>query len=100
MDGGVDFTNVAKQASKALIGKAGIPDCVGAMILGQIFPPEEDRLPSYFKQVYAQIQNIVRDELINADVEKVTATVNGIRHWLQSTYLIMKDNPDHKSELD
>ena len=47
------IVDLAKNLSGALLGKIGIPDCIGALILGELFPGgDEGQPPCYFTEVY------------------------------------------------
>lgn len=82
---------IAESLAAALIGKLPIPGPIGALILNSIFP--SGGLPSYFSEVYAQIRQIVQQEVTQDDIDLINGKVNGIQNWVATSYTPMKNDP-------
>jgi hypothetical protein len=91
--------DLARDLSSALLGKIGIPDCIGALILGQLFPGGDEGPPSYFTEVYEEIKNIVHQELTQVEIDNVNAVINGTNDWVRTEYMIMKADPKQAGAL-
>ena len=85
---------LAKSLGSSLASTIGSK--IGALIFESIFPPEP---PSYFDDVYAEVRNIVKQELSAHMVEQVSGRVNGTVAWVRKTYKPRKEAGAPREEL-
>lgn len=84
-------TAITEALAAALLGQAGVPVPIGALIIGSIFP--SGGLPSYFTEVYAEITRIVNQALTQNDIDEIDGQLNGVIAYVQNTYSVFKGDP-------
>ncbi len=70
---------------KALLGK------IAALIFNEIFPLS---IPSYFDEVYKEIEKIVNQELTQNTIDQVNGRMNGLIDWVKFTYTNAKTSQE------
>jgi hypothetical protein len=86
-----DTGEIAEGLASALLGKLGVPNAIGALILDQIFP--SGGLPSYFAEVYAEITKIVNQAVTADTIAVVDGKVNGTQQFVRDVYTPLKKDP-------
>jgi hypothetical protein len=85
---------VAKSLGTGLV--SGIGGKIGALIFDAVFPPG---VPSYFDEVYAEIRNIVREEVTANSIEQINGRINGTAAWVRNTYRPRRESGVSRREL-
>jgi hypothetical protein len=93
-----------KESIAAAMGKSlatGLASAIGGRIGALIFDTvfQQQGVPSYFDEVYAEIRNIVKEELSAQLVEQVGGRVNGTAAWLRNMYKPRKEAGASRKEL-
>ena len=68
---------------KTFLGK------IATMIFDEIFPPS---IPSYFDEVYKEIEKIVNQQLTQNTIDQVNGKMNGLIEWVKHTYTNAKNS--------
>ena len=89
-----DVSALASGLASALL--KGIGSKVGALIFDEIFPPGT---PSYFDEVYKEIEKIVHQEITENTIAEVNGKINGMKNWVAITYTNAKESGESKQEL-
>jgi len=90
---GSGLKGIAKSLGEGLLG--GVYGCVGALIFNEIFPPGT---PTYFNEVYKEIENIVNKALTNQTIDEINAQINSMKDWIAMTYANAKKSETMKEE--
>jgi len=93
-----------KESLAAAMGKSlatGLASAIGGRIGALIFDTvfQQQGVPNYFGEVYAEVRSIVKEELSAQLVEQVGGRVNGTAAWLRNTYKPRKDAGAPRKEL-
>ena len=81
------LTDLAKSLATGLV--SGVAGKIGVLIFNEIFPPG---IPSYFDEVYIQIQQIVNKELTQSTIDEINGQINGMTNWVSVTYTNAKES--------
>ena len=86
--------DIAKSLATGLL--SGIGGKIGVLIFNAIFPPG---VPSYFNEVYKQIEKIVNKELTQNTIDEINGQINGMKDWVAITYTNAKESGLSKDKL-
>lgn len=86
--------DIAKSLATGLL--SGIAGKIGVLIFNEIFPPG---IPSYFDEVYKQIERIVNKELTQNTIDEINGQINGLKDWVAITYSNAKESGMGKEKL-
>lgn len=87
-------SDIAKSLATGLL--SGIGGRIGVLIFNEIFPPG---IPSYFDEVYKQIERIVNKELTQNTIDDINGQINGLKDWVAITYTNAKESGMSKEKL-
>lgn len=73
--------DAAGELASGLVGQ--IADKIGAQIMDAVFP---EQVPGYFKEVYAQIHDIIRQEIEQSTIDQIDGALNNIIEYMNNTY--------------
>ena len=82
------MASIAKSIAEGLLN--GILGKFGALIFDKIFPSGHS-VPSYFGAVYAEIINIIHQEVTQTVINEVDGEINGLKNWVINTYTPRKE---------
>ncbi|HEV2799635.1 MAG TPA: hypothetical protein VGW12_04015 [Pyrinomonadaceae bacterium] len=85
---------LAKSLGTGLV--SGIGGKIGGLIFEAVFPPG---VPNYFDEVYAEIKNIVKEEVTANSIEQINGRINGTAAWAKNTYKPRKESGASRKEL-
>lgn len=87
-------SDIAKSLATGLV--SGIAGKIGVLIFNEIFPPG---IPSYFEEVYKEIERIVNKELTQSTIDEINGQINGLKDWVAITYTNAKESGMSKEKL-
>ena len=86
--------DIAKDLLKGIV--SGIGKQIGAKMFDKIFDQSD---PSYFTEVYKEIEKIMHQEITENTILEINGQVNGTSNWVKLTYNPRKDSGASKKEL-
>jgi hypothetical protein len=88
--GGIDFGSAAKSLASGLTGLAPAPfDIIGSALLDALWPSSDDA-ENTWKQVYENLQTILKNELAQDRITTASNKIKGVVNFLNTRYLIEK----------
>ena len=87
-------SDIAKSLATGLV--SGITGKIGVLIFNEIFPPG---IPSYFEEVYKEIEIIINKELTQNTIDEINGQINGLKDWVAITYTNAKESGMSKEKL-
>ena len=82
-------SEVAQMLASLALNEAGVPDPIGALILGAVFE-SGDSVPPYFQQVFAEIQAIVSQAITQNQIDIINGQIQGTVNYVTTTYGALK----------
>lgn len=93
-----DFTAMAQKIAKGLAGKAPPPyNMIGVLLIDLFWPSGKDANADWDK-VYAALQEIVKNGLAEAEVNKAATKVKGFVSFLSTEYVELKQSPRRRPD--
>jgi hypothetical protein len=94
LKGSFNAASIAKGLAGGLV--SGIGGKIGGLIFEAIFPPG---VPSYFDEVYREIEKIVKSEITGNTIDQINGRINGVVAWMKNTYKPRKESGSTRDEL-
>lgn len=85
---------IAEGLANALLD--GVLGEFAGMIIAGIFP---DSLPSYFAEVYRELEKMFKRVLIKLEIDKINGKINGLKTWVKIDYRNAKKSGASKEKL-
>lgn len=92
--GGSLAQDIAFNLGQGIAG--GIAGQLGAMLVRSVFPQS---VPTYFDQVYKEITKIVKQVVLENEIQSINGAINGTQLWVKEVYLGEKEHGRPRTEL-